>query len=84
MPQQGTNQLQRHMAQTEKNLSELHKMREHLARSLSCKKMAQEVDHKVVRLRLRQRPMLQCSTAASRQGQVEDREPSSAPQHLPP
>ncbi|XP_049644366.1 coiled-coil domain-containing protein 105 [Suncus etruscus] len=83
---QGTDQLQRHMAQAEKNLSELHEMREHLARSLACKKLAQEVDHKVVRLRLRQRPMLQCSAAAPRQGQGqgEDREPHSPPPPPPP
>ncbi|TEA31208.1 hypothetical protein DBR06_SOUSAS14010183 [Sousa chinensis] len=52
---QGTDKLQRRIAHVEENLKELLSMRKNVAWSFNCKKIGQDVDYNVVRLRLRQR-----------------------------
>ncbi|KAF6305910.1 coiled-coil domain containing 105 [Rhinolophus ferrumequinum] len=52
---QSTDKLQRHISHLEKNLEVLLAKRKNLAYSLNCKKIGQDVDYDVVRLRLRQR-----------------------------
>ncbi|XP_014403256.1 PREDICTED: coiled-coil domain-containing protein 105 [Myotis brandtii] len=52
---QGTDKLQRHISNVEKNLEDLHTTHRNLTRSLNCKRIGHEVDYNVVRLRLRQR-----------------------------
>ncbi|KAM5237916.1 tektin-like protein 1 [Ctenodactylus gundi] len=52
---QDTNKLQHHILRMEKDLKEMLATRDELSRSLYCKKLGYQVDHDLVRLRLRQR-----------------------------
>ncbi|XP_055975626.1 tektin-like protein 1 [Sorex fumeus] len=71
---QGTDKLQRHIAHMEKNLEELQQMRQSLAQSLNSKKIGQDVDHKVVRLRQRQRYPGVCTAQVRRPASEPDLE----------
>ncbi|XP_020140068.2 tektin-like protein 1 [Microcebus murinus] len=51
---QGTDKLQRHISQGERNLNELLTMQKNLTWNFKCKKMGFDVDHSVARLRQRQ------------------------------
>eukprot|EP00069_Balaena_mysticetus_P014851 bmy_22425T0 len=74
---QGTDKLQRRISHVEKNLEELLSMRRNLTWSLNCKKIGQDVDYSVVRLRLRQRHPHVCYEQAQRL--VNDRDPRTPP-----
>ncbi|EHB14419.1 Coiled-coil domain-containing protein 105 [Heterocephalus glaber] len=71
-PFQGTDQLQRHILHMEKNLKELLAERGKLSWSHNCKKIAQEVDHSVIRLRQRQRHPRVCYQELRAQLLLED------------
>ncbi|KAB0395105.1 hypothetical protein E2I00_005716 [Balaenoptera physalus] len=73
----GTDKLQRRISHVEKNLEELLSMRRNLTWSLNCKKIGQDVDYSVVRLRLRQRHPHVCYEQAQRL--VNDRDPRTPP-----
>ncbi|KAM6216820.1 tektin-like protein 1 [Rhynchocyon petersi] len=51
---QGAGKLQSHIVQVEKNLHALQAEHKRLSRNLNCKNLGYDVDHNVVRLRLRQ------------------------------
>ncbi|XP_069351487.1 tektin-like protein 1 [Eulemur rufifrons] len=74
---QGTDKLQRHISHVEKNLNELLTMQKNLTWSLNCKKIGLDVDHNVVRLRLRQRHPHVCYEQAQRL--VNDWDPRTPP-----
>ncbi|XP_004384586.1 tektin-like protein 1 [Trichechus manatus latirostris] len=75
---QSTDKLQRHIVNMEKNLNQLLAARQHLTRSLNCKKTGHDVDYNVVRLRLRQRHPHVCYQQA--QLLVNDWDPRTPPQ----
>ncbi|XP_032121784.1 coiled-coil domain-containing protein 105 [Sapajus apella] len=74
---QGTNKVQRHITHVEKNLDELLATHRNLTWGLNCKNVGLEVDHSVVRLRLRQRHPRVCYEQAQRLVKYWD--PSSPP-----
>nr|XP_008248925.3 coiled-coil domain-containing protein 105 [Oryctolagus cuniculus] len=76
---QGTDKLQRHIAHVEKNLDKLLTTHRHLTQSLNSKKIGQEVDANVVRLRLRQRHSHIHYEQAQRL--VNDWDPRTPPRH---
>ncbi|XP_003796658.1 coiled-coil domain-containing protein 105 [Otolemur garnettii] len=74
---QGTDKLQRHISNVEKNLNELLTVQKNLTWSFNCKKIGFDVDHNVVRLRLRQRHPHVCYEQAQRL--VSDWDPRTPP-----
>ncbi|XP_002761875.3 tektin-like protein 1 [Callithrix jacchus] len=78
---QGTDRVQRHITHVEKNLDELLAKHRSLTRGLNCKNVGLEVDHSVVRLRLRQRHPRVCYEQAQRLVKCWDR---SSPPPPPP
>ncbi|KAK2087538.1 hypothetical protein P7K49_033445 [Saguinus oedipus] len=79
---QGTDKVQRHITHVEKNLDELLAKHRSLTWGLNCKNVGLEVDHSVVRLRLRQRHPRVCYEQAQRLVKYWD--PSSPPPPPPP
>ncbi|XP_045429510.1 coiled-coil domain-containing protein 105 isoform X2 [Pipistrellus kuhlii] len=84
----GTDKLQRHISNVEKNLEDLRSTHRNLTRSLDCKRIGHEVDYNVVRLRLRQRhPHVNYQQAQSLVNDWNPRTPlkaGSRPQTQPP